>query len=113
MRNTKEQGILHIRIFKWNGRYLGICKETGFVEEGESFGIAKKKMVSGITVLLGALHKSKQNLEPSVNTTPPFKYLLYFYLAPILIFIESYRDSGGEYDFSAQSIHNFHLIRTL
>jgi len=32
MKNTKQRGIVHFRVFKWNGRYLGICKELGFVE---------------------------------------------------------------------------------
>jgi len=104
MKNTKEKGVLHFRIFKWNGRYLGICRETGFVEEAETFDVVKKKLISGTEALLGALHKSKQNLEPSVNTTPPFRYLLYFYLAPVLIFIESLRDPAGEYNFFEQTI---------
>ena len=109
MRNTKERGILHFRIFKWRGRYLGICKETGFVEEAETIDIVKKKLASGTLALLEALYKSKQNLEPSVNTTPPLKYLVYFYVAPLLVFIEKFRDSTGEYDFFAQSIRDFRM----
>ncbi len=110
MKNTKEKGILHVRIFKWNGRYIGICKETGFIEEADDFSIVKKMLSNGIIALLGALHKSKQNLELSINTRPAFRYAVYFHLAPILILIEFCRDSMGEYDFSAQSIRHLQTL---
>ena len=101
--------MVHFRVFKWNGRYIGICKETGFVEEADNFEIVKDKLLNGLIALLGALRKSKQNLEPSVNTLPPFKYLLYFHLAPFLILIERLKDSSGEYNFSALSIHHLRV----
>ncbi len=104
-KNTKKSGILHFRIFKWSGRYLGICKETGFVEEDKDFDIVREKLSNGTVALLEAIYKSSQNLEPSLNTRPPLKYLIYYYIAPILGWVELIRDdsrveSGGFYAFT-------------
>ena len=96
MKNTREKGVVHFCIFKWNGRYIGICRETGFVEEAGDFSVVRQKLQNGTTALVLALHKSKQNLEPSVNTSPPFKYLIYYYLAPLLAFIESRRSPNAD-----------------
>jgi hypothetical protein len=92
-KNTKKSGILHFRIFKWNGRYLGICKETGFVEESKDFGVVKNKLINGSIALIEAVRESSQNLEPSLNTRPPFKYLMYYYASPLLSWIELGKDS--------------------
>lgn len=103
IKNTKRGGVLHFRIFKWNGVYVGICKETGFVEEATSFNIVKDKLTSGVVLLLKAVNSSKRDLEPSLNTNPPFKYLLCYHFAPIISWIESLKDttkSGGFYSFS-------------
>lgn len=93
-RNTKNRGVLHFRIFRWDGRFIGVCKETGFVEEGSGFDEVKNKLINGSTTLLRAVIKSKQNLEPSLNTSPPLKYAIYFHLAPLLSFVESFKDSS-------------------
>ena len=97
MKNTKEKGTLHFRIFKWNGRYIGICRETGFVEESEDFDVVEKKLHSGSEALLKAVFTIKQDLTPSFNTSPPLKYIIYFYFAPILSFIEFLKDSSNFY----------------
>lgn len=112
MRNTKQRGILHFRIFKWNGEYLGICKETGFVEESESLEEVRRKLVSGTVAVLKAILKSPENLEASLNTSPPLKYAIYFRIAPLLVMIESMRDvlnkttseTSGNYSFFTESI---------
>ena len=103
IKNTKQEGVLHFRIFKWNGVYVGICKETGFVEESASFSTVKEKLNRGVFLLLKAVNKSKQDLEPSLNTNPPVKYLLCYHFAPIISWIDSFKDttkSGGFYSFS-------------
>lgn len=104
-RNTKRRGTLHFVIFKWNGRFLGICKETGFVEESKNFDEVKKKLFNGTIALLEAVRTSPQNLEPSLNTSPPLKYAIYYRIAPILGTIELIKDSpktkeAGFYSFS-------------
>lgn len=93
MKNTVEKGTFNFRIFKWNDRYIGICRETGFVEESEDFDVVYKKLHSGTRVLLEAVKTSKQDLTPSLNTSPPLKYTIYFYIAPLLSFIEFLKDS--------------------
>lgn len=94
LRNTKKRGVLHFRVFRWNGRYLGICKETGFVEEDENFETVKKKLINGAIVVLKAVIKSSQDLEPSLNTSPPLKYAVYYHMAPVLGFIEFIKNSS-------------------
>ena len=111
--NTKTRGILHFRILKWNGRYLGICQETGFVEEDKDFDGVRSKLINGTLSLLEAIVKSSQDLEPSLNTHPPLKYRIYYHLAPAMSFIELIKDSftavgsenTGFYSF-AQPIEN-------
>lgn len=95
-RNTKEKGILHFRIFKWDGRYLGICKEMGFVEEAKSIEEVKGKLINGSLAILGAVIKSSHDLEPSLNTSPPLKYFIGYYIAPLLAVLESLRKSSKE-----------------
>ena len=105
MKNTKKSGIFHYRIFKWNRRYLGICREAGFVEESQDFEEVKKKLLNGTIAVLKAVITSSDNLEASLNTSPPFKYLLCYYFAPLLGTIEFIKDSSknetsGFYSFS-------------
>lgn len=103
-KNTKKKGILHYVIFKWNGRFLGICKETGFVEESKNFYEVKEKLSNGTIALLKAVWTSPQDLEPSLNTSPPLKYAIYYRIAPVLGTIELIKDSSkteaGFYSFT-------------
>lgn len=109
--NTKENEVVHFCIFKWNNRYIGICKETGFVEEAADFETVKMRLLNGTIALLGALRKSKQDLQPSVNTKPPSRYLIYFYIAPILARIEAWKGtSKGEYYFSTMPISQLSIL---
>ena len=116
MKNTKQRGIVHFRVFKWNGRYLGICKELGFVEEAENSQKVKQKLISGTIAVLKAVLKSSENLEPSLNTSPPLKYAIYYHIAPLLVMIESIKDilnskntSSGNYEFFEKSISSLKL----
>lgn len=91
-KNTKTRGILHFRILKWNGRYFGICKETGFVEEDQNFDGVRSKLINGTLSLLEAIAKSNQDLEPSLNTHLPLKYSIYYTFAPVMSLIELIKD---------------------
>ena len=88
MRNTKKKGVFHYRIFKWNGVFYGICLEAGFVEEGGTLEMVMEKLSNGTKTLLIAVAKSKQNLEPSLNTRPPFPYGMYYHIAPLIGLVE-------------------------
>lgn len=81
MKNTIEKGVAHILVIRRGSRYLGICKEFGFVEEGGSLEEVKSKLTRGVVLLLNAV-KEKPHLEPSLNVRPPFKYnFLFYYVA--------------------------------
>ena len=86
--NTKRQGVFHYRMFKWNSVFYGICLEAGFVEEANTLEEVRKKLINGTEVLLMAVSKSKENLEPSLNTRPPFPYIIYYHVAPLIRLLE-------------------------
>jgi len=84
MKNTIQKGEVHFLIIdKGEGRYLGICKEFGFVEEANSEKEVFNKLVNGTILLLDTVQKNP-HLEPSLNVRPPAKYLMLFYVAPLL-----------------------------
>lgn len=95
MKNTKNQGIIHFRIFRWRGRYIGIGKEIGFIEESKELEEVKKKLITGTIALIKAVRTSPENLEASLNMKPPFRYLVYYYMAPVLWLIEFIKDSSS------------------
>lgn len=111
MRNTRNKGVLHNRIFRWNGRYIGICLESGFVEEGSNFFAVKERLNNSNILLIQTLMKSKQNLEASVNTHPPLRFWIYFHIAPILVRINSITETKEKalYDFSVSPISNLNI----
>ena len=100
--NTKTKGTFHFKIFKWNERYLGICWETGDVQEGNSFDVVKTKLLNGTHAILHTVVKSKDSLLGSINTTPPFKYQIMYRMALPLSVIESFKDNK-EYSVSSFS----------
>jgi len=104
IRNTKKQGVLHYRIFKWQNHYVGICLETGFVEESVSIDAVRAKLTNGTVALLRAVGMSKQNLEDSLNTRPPLKYHFFYHIAPLLASIEMIREGQ---DKSATELSSF------
>lgn len=84
MKNSTQKGTVSFLIFRTGNKYLGICKEFGFVEEAKSAEEAKKKLVNGSVLLLKTVEKNPR-LAPSLNVRPPFKYLCLFYIAPIVL----------------------------
>jgi len=107
MENTKNKGSLHFVVFKWNGRYIGICKETGTVEETDTREEARRKLINGNMAILNTVFSSKQNLLNSINTRPPLKYLIFFYSAPFLDKIESTRTMLKEKKKSPSNFSSF------
>lgn len=102
-RNTKKNGIFHFKIFKWNERYLGICWETGDVQETASFDETKRKLFNGTYAILKTVVKSEENLLGGINTKPPFKYQVMYKIALPLSIIEglkSKKEDRGYFTFS-------------
>lgn len=88
MKNSIQKGIISLLIFRSDQKFIGICREFGFVEEGESAEVVKNKLLKGSLLLLKTV-KNNPRLEPSLNVRPPFKYLCLFYLAPLVLAISS------------------------
>ena len=82
MKNTIKKGKVSFLIIKKGNKYLGICREFGFVEEAKSADDVQKKLIKGAILLLETVKKNPK-LEPSLNTAPPMKYLVLFYVAPL------------------------------
>ncbi len=78
MRNSLSQGTVSIVIYGNEGKYTGICREFGFVEEGKTAEEVERRMGKSVRLLLETVAKNPR-LEPSLNVSPPFKYLLMFY----------------------------------
>jgi len=89
MKNTIEKGTVRFLIYKRNDKFIGICKEFGFIEEAETSKQVKDKLVRGSILLLETVAKNP-HLEPSLNTSLPFKYNLIFYFLPILSIFSSW-----------------------
>jgi hypothetical protein len=107
--NTKNGGVFHYKIFKWNNSYIGICWETGDIQETDSFDETKRKLFNGTCAILKTVIKSEENLLGSINTKPPFKYQIMYKIALPLSVIESFKnkkEDKGYFSFS-QPIPSF------
>ena len=94
MQNTATKGSVTFLIFKKGDTYIGICKEFGFVEEADTEQIVLHKLQNGSELLLETVAKDS-SLEKSLNTSPPFKYLVLFYILPIVSgFLNLFRFMG-------------------
>jgi len=78
MKNTIQKGRITFLILGNENKFLGICREFGFIEEGKTYDEVYKKLDNGSRLLLETVVKNPR-LEPSLNVAPPFKYLLIYY----------------------------------
>lgn len=79
MKNTIKGGRVSFAFIRTeNGRFLGICREFGFVEEGKSYKEVHDRMMSSSKLLLETV-SAQPELEPSLNVAPPLRYLLIYY----------------------------------
>jgi hypothetical protein len=88
MKNSLQKGTISLLIMKTGDKYLGICKEFGFVEEGPTSEAVEKRLVNSAVLLLETVIKNPR-LEPSLSAKPPFKYLCLFYFAPFILAFNS------------------------
>ncbi|MFH1412689.1 MAG: hypothetical protein ABIG10_01525 [bacterium] len=93
-KNTLKKGIFSFLIYKKNNTFYGICRETGYVEEGNSENEVFNKLTNGTKAILKAI-KNNPKLLPSINNRPPLKYRLLFYWIPfyysLLNIIKTYK----------------------
>jgi len=64
-------------------RYVGICKEFGFIEESNSIEAVEKRLKDSAILLLKTVAKDPR-LEPSLRLNLPLKYRLLFYVVPFI-----------------------------
>jgi len=82
MKNSIHKGNVHILIIRKKNKYIGICKEFGFVEEGNTLEEVKNRLINSSILLVETIAKNP-HLEPSLNVKPTFKYYLLYLVAPI------------------------------
>lgn len=83
MKNTLNQGQFSFLIYQKGDKFIGICKETGYVEEEETKEKVLHRLINGSKAILSTIAK-RPELMPSINQRPTLKYFLKFYYIPIL-----------------------------
>lgn len=83
MKNTIHKGRVTFLILRKDTKYIGICKEFGFVEEADTAEEVEKKLIDGAKLLVDTVVKNPR-LEPALNVRPPFKYWVLFYILPLV-----------------------------
>ena len=78
MRNNLEKGTISVVIFGKDKKYTAICREFGFVEQGTDVEELRRRTINACILLLKTVQKHP-HLEPSLNISPPLKYLLLYY----------------------------------
>jgi predicted RNase H-like HicB family nuclease len=82
MKNTIKNAKFRFLIYqKEKEVFVGICKETGYVEEGKNADEALERLLNGTKAILEAVKENEQ-LTPSLNFSPPLKYKILFYWIP-------------------------------
>lgn len=90
MRNTIEKGRVSFLIIRIeNDRYLGLCKEFGFIEEEETLEKAEKRLINSARLLLETVAKNPK-FEASLNLGLPLKYEFLFYIVPFFTWLSSF-----------------------
>lgn len=79
MKNTLERAKFRILIYKGEEGYIGICYETGWVEEWNTEEEVKKHLIDGILALMKTIAGGHLS-EKVINQKPPLKHRLFFFL---------------------------------
>ncbi len=86
--NTLDYAEFRILIYKRNNHFVGVCYETGFVEESKSMQEVKEHIHNGIIALLKTI-QNKELSEKAITQKPLFKYRILFFVVPFLFFFRS------------------------
>ena len=93
---NKTIRIHYLIIKKGENSYLGICKELGFIDEGNTFEAVHNRLIEGSKLLIKVALQNK-NFSPALNVKPPFKYLALYYIIPLVVALASlFRFFKGE-----------------
>jgi len=82
MKNCLKNGQFSFLIYQKSDKFIGICKETGYVEEGNTPEEVLHRLTNGAKAIILTV-KDDSSLLPSINQHPPFKYRFLFYWIPI------------------------------
>ncbi len=81
MKNTLNQAKFNFLVYQKGDFFVGICKETGYVEETNSEMETIHRLLNGTKAIYQAI-KNNPELLPSINQRPSLKYLMLFYFIP-------------------------------
>ncbi len=76
---------LSVLIRPYKGRFVGMCAETGFVFEEETFDKIQHRLFSAIVSLLKEVERDP-SLMPSLSLGLPFKYKIFFYRSALAFY---------------------------
>ncbi len=77
---------LSVLIRPYKGGFIGMCAETGFICEGESFEGVRKSLFNSIIALFKAVEKD-ESLIPSFELGLPIKYKILFYRSVVIYLV--------------------------
>jgi len=81
MKNTLNQVKFNFLVYQKGGVFIGICKETGYIEETNNEMETIHRLLNGTKVIYQAVKRNPE-LLPSINQRPSLKYLILFYFIP-------------------------------
>lgn len=76
-------------ILPWFGRFIGISKELGLVEEGMSVESVERALKNGIHATVETIFEQKLPLEQNLAVRAPLKYQILYWIAPILFYFKN------------------------
>ncbi|PIQ80093.1 MAG: hypothetical protein COV79_02305 [Parcubacteria group bacterium CG11_big_fil_rev_8_21_14_0_20_41_14] len=82
MENTIKKGKFTFLIYEKEDSFVGICKETGYVEADKTSELVMHRLVNGTKAIFESVSRNPK-LVRSINNRPPLKYYILFYLIPI------------------------------
>ena len=77
---------LSVLIRPYNGGFIGMCAETGFIFEGNTLNEVKHRLFSSIISLLKEIEKDP-SMMPSLSLGLPFKYKFLYYRSVVVYFL--------------------------
>lgn len=84
MKNTLKKSKFRIIIWKWSGKYRGICYETYNYVEENTYDSVLNRITNLIDLQLSSIKDGFIN-EYSINQKPSLKHRLLFYILPNII----------------------------
>lgn len=102
--NTIENATFRFLIFQEKNKFIGICRETGYVEEGKTAKEVFVMLNNGTKAIVEAVKKDLR-LLPSINQRPPLKYRFLFFWIPFWYSLKNFiSDMPGDMELIDRTI---------